>query len=613
MMETYSGNTALASPTEEITHQRKGGWFLTYKKLISFVVLIVIAVIVAGIIGWNIGTMPKTRIYDPLELIEGETEEDDIIVVSISPFVHPLKYDLELTPPSDVNATSNLKGRVIIKFRVDGTPSLSKLSLNARNITATRYKLSLIEENNARAKRRRRRRVEDDNKGNQTMEWKPVDADNVTTMPPLSVTSAQLENQETTRVDVYPSGNVTFFGNETSSSKNESTFVTDGQSRESANTTMSESTTSGPGTLPTVTFNNRSVTEVVIHQYEEDANNGLHVIHPAVAISPGTYSLEIDYEIMLDGKAIYSASFGESGEERSLIGTRLKPLEASRLLPVFDDVKLKAVFSMSMARPHRARVLSNMPLNISRSTLDNQEIDTFNDTPLLSPYNLAFVMGEIESLSETMVGSENKTTVTFWGDPKKRSRGIYLYDKLDQVVTHLNNMFSMPYPLPKLDIVALPPRIIDNAGSLGLISMKQSLFYVADRSPMVTKTDALSALISLIEEQWLGGVVNMKNWSDVWLLEGSMIHLRHAMIEKIDLSLDSNHAFLADIQWDAMEEDSYSVSRSLQSNVNPAHLEFSDDNARHEKGATRQQMSMIFGKRWRKKLLVYPQKLLCPK
>ncbi|XP_011257619.1 aminopeptidase N isoform X2 [Camponotus floridanus] len=585
MMETYSGNTALASPTEEITHQRKGGWFLTYKKLISFVVLIVIAVIVAGIIGWNIGTMPKTRIYDPLELIEGETEEDDIIVVSISPFVHPLKYDLELTPPSDVNATSNLKGRVIIKFRVDGTPSLSKLSLNARNITATRYKLSLIEENNARAKRRRRRRVEDDNKGNQTMEWKPVDADNVTTMPPLSVTSAQLENQETTRVDVYPSGNVTFFGNETSSSKNESTFVTDGQSRESANTTMSESTTSGPGTLPTVTFNNRSVTEVVIHQYEEDANNGLHVIHPAVAISPGTYSLEIDYEIMLDGKAIYSASFGESGEERSLIGTRLKPLEASRLLPVFDDVKLKAVFSMSMARPHRARVLSNMPLNISRSTLDNQEIDTFNDTPLLSPYNLAFVMGEIESLSETMVGSENKTTVTFWGDPKKRSRGIYLYDKLDQVVTHLNNMFSMPYPLPKLDIVALPPRIIDNAGSLGLISMKQSLFYVADRSPMVTKTDALSALISLIEEQWLGGVVNMKNWSDVWLLEGSMIHLRHAMIEKIDLSLDSNHAFLADIQWDAMEEDSYSVSRSLQSNVNPAHLEFSDDNARHEKGA----------------------------
>lgn len=614
MMETYSGNTALASPIEEITHQRKGGWFLTYKKIISFVVLIIIVIVVAGLIGWNIGTMPKTRTYDPLALLENETEEGDVIIISISPFVHPLRYDLVLTPPSDVNATSNLKGRVIIKFRVDGTPSLSKLSLNARNITVTRYKLSLIEGNNARAKRRRRRRAEDDNKGNQTMEWKPVNSGNVTTMTPLAnVTSVQLENQETTRGDVtdYPSGNVTSSGNETSSSfKNESTSVTNGQSRESANTTTSESTTSGSATSPTVTSSNGNVTEVVIQRYEEDANNGLHIIHPAVAINPGTYSLEIDYEIMLDGKAIYSASFGESGEERSLIGTRLKPLGASRLLPVFDDVNLKAVFSMSVARPHKARVLSNMPLNISRNTSDNQVIDTFNDTPLLSPYNLAFVMGEVESLSETKTGPDNKTTVTFWGDPKRRLRGIYLYDKLDQVVTYLNDIFSMPYPLSKLDIVALPPRIIDNAGSLGLISMKQSLFYAADRSPMVTKTDALSALISLIGEQWLGGVVNVKNWSDIWFLEGSTIYLRHAMIEKIDLSLDPNHAFLADVQWDAMEEDGYSVSRSLQSNINPVHLDFSD-NARLKKGITRQQILMIFGKRWRKKLSVYPQKLLC--
>lgn len=56
---------------------------------------------------------------------------------------------------------------------------------------------------------------------------------------------------------------------------------------------------------------------------------------------------------------------------------------------------------------------------------------------------------------------------------------------------------------------------------------------------------------------------------------------------QIDSSLSSNHAFLANVQWDAMEEDSYSVSKPLQSNVNPAHLDFSDDNARHKKGKAR--------------------------
>jgi len=99
-------------------------------------------------------------------------------------------------------------------------------------------------------------------------------------------------------------------------------------------------------------------------------------------------------------------------------------------------------------------------------------IDTFSDTPLLSPYNLAFVMGDVESLGETKMGLDNATEVTFWGDSKRRSQGIYLLDKLDQIVVRFNDVFSMPYPLPKLDIVALPSRIVDNAGSPGLISLK---------------------------------------------------------------------------------------------------------------------------------------------
>ncbi|XP_018354185.1 PREDICTED: thyrotropin-releasing hormone-degrading ectoenzyme-like [Trachymyrmex septentrionalis] len=573
MMQTYEGNTALPPPCEEIIHQRKGGWFLTYKKILSFVVLIVIVVIIAGIIGWNLGTIPKTRIYDPLALIEEEVEEGgDVMIASVSPFVHPLKYNLELTLSNDINATLKLKGRVIIEFHVDDTTPLNQLSLNARNITATRYKLSLIEENDARAKRRRRRRAEDT--GGQE------NADNATTLAPTVMSSSQLENQDTIRVVTeYPSGNATISGSETSSLTNESSSVPDEKIAKSTNATT------GLVTSIMITSGNESITDVEIQRYEVDANNGLHVIYPAVAMSSGIYILEIDYEILFDGKAIYSTSYSESSEGKLLIGTRLKPVRASHLLPIFDDVKLKAVFSMSVVHPHEVRVLSNMPLNISKDLSSDQVIDIFSDTPLLSPYNLAFVMGEIESVGETKMGLDNVTGVTFWGDPKRRSRGIYLLDKLDQIVVHLNDMFLMPYPLPKLDIVALPSRIVDNAGSPGLISLKQSLFYAADRSPMVTKTDALSALISLIGEQWLGGVVNMKNWTDIWLLEGSTLYLRHEMIEKIDSSLSSNLAFLANVQWEAMEEDSYSVSRPLQSNINPANLDFSDRNIRHKKGA----------------------------
>jgi len=136
-------------------------------------------------------------------------------------------------------------------------------------------------------------------------------ADNATTLAPNVTLSSQLENQEATRVVVtdLPLGNATVSDNETSSLTNESSSLSDEKIAESTNATMSGlTTTSGP---TTIISGNGSVTNVEIQRYEVDANNGLHVIYPAVAMSPGMYSLEIDYEIPFDGKAIYSASLSE--------------------------------------------------------------------------------------------------------------------------------------------------------------------------------------------------------------------------------------------------------------------------------------------------------------
>lgn len=135
--------------------------------------------------------------------------------------------------------------------------------------------------------------------------------DNATTLAPTVMSSPQLENQETTRVVItdFPLGNVTVSGNETFLLTNESSPMPDEKIVESVNATMSETST-------TITSGNGSITDVEIQRYEIDANNGLHVIYPAVAMSPGTYSLEIDYEIIFDGEAIYSVNFNESSERK---------------------------------------------------------------------------------------------------------------------------------------------------------------------------------------------------------------------------------------------------------------------------------------------------------
>lgn len=106
-----------------------------------------------------------------------------------------------------------------------------------------------------------------------------------------------------------PLGNVTSSGNETSSQDETPLSPADGVAE------SEDAMTSGPPTN-TATSGSGSTAEVEIQSYEVDANNGLHVIHPAAAVGPGRYSLEVDYEILPDGKTIYSASFGEPGEEK---------------------------------------------------------------------------------------------------------------------------------------------------------------------------------------------------------------------------------------------------------------------------------------------------------
>jgi len=133
-----------------------------------------------------------------------------------------------------------------------------------------------------------------------------------TTASNLTATSPRAENQKgvTENVTDYYVGNAT-------SSENGTTPGGEGSSAATSEAVNVNATTPAAGSATSsvvATSANGNASELEIERYETDANNGLHVIHPADAMSPGTYSLEIDYEILPDGRAIYSASFNESNE-----------------------------------------------------------------------------------------------------------------------------------------------------------------------------------------------------------------------------------------------------------------------------------------------------------
>lgn len=98
-------------------------------------------------------------------------------------------------------------------------------------------------------------------------------------------------------------------------------------------------------------------------------------------------------------------------------------------------------------------------------------MDHFEISPPFSSHNLAFLVGDFQPIEETTFG-DTKTPLTLWGGNNTTNETGLIAEKIRSVTKSLNEFFSVPLSLSKLDVVAVPGLIIDGAGSTGLISIR---------------------------------------------------------------------------------------------------------------------------------------------
>ncbi|XP_015186361.1 PREDICTED: aminopeptidase N-like isoform X2 [Polistes dominula] len=565
-MAQFTGEPAQFMTTDEIKYRPTDGWFLSYKKATTLTILVIFGLIVSGLIGWYIHSIPTKRIHEEMNLINDESLEE---TKPISPNVRPLKYWLNFKPMiMDNNNQSNvtLPGRVIIEFRIyNDTGNINKLSLNAVNINVTGYQLLISKDILLKDYQKRYKRTND---SNVIIDKDYLTSDNDTMIDDSSTIIGYNESNKT----------ILSFENDSNITLKNGTYIMEEETVkvDSTNGTLlvdyKVSRIKDPDWF-SMNDIGRYDEIVEIKEYEIDHVNKVHVIHPKINLKSGVYFLTIDFEANPPMDVFYNVESSMNDEKTSMMGTLLKTAgSCSHLFPLFDELYLKAVFSLTVERPKEMKVLSNMPLRSTKDDFhsDNWLIDTFDDTPLITPNNLAFVMGNLKIVEQVLVNST--LLVTFWAEFNTTSTGFYMLDKFEPIIIGLTDILTVPYWLPKLDLICLPWKIVESSGNPGLISMKKSLFYTNDQSPLVTKTKALKTLISLLGEQWLGGMVNVKSWTNEWLLKGSLLYFQHLLIDKIDSSLEFAHSFVADIETKAMEFDGYSSSRPFTITINPPRM-----------------------------------------
>ena len=215
---------------------------------------------------------------------------------------------------------------------------------------------------------------------------------------------------------------------------------------------------------------------------------------------------------------LYPCYFTYEGTKHMLLATQLESHFARQVFPCIDEPSAKAKFTVKLIVPKDLVAISNMPRQSTKLLTDGTIETTFEETPKMTPYLLAFVIGELHS--KTKVTADGKP-VTVWATISQPIETVdFALATAVKAVEFFENYFDVPYPLPKIDHVALPDFGAGAMENWGLVTYRDRVLLAL---PDETSQDTLERIAVVITHetahQWFGNLVTMNWWDDLWLNE----------------------------------------------------------------------------------------------
>lgn len=299
----------------------------------------------------------------------------------------------------------------------------------------------------------------------------------------------------------------------------------------------------------------------------------------------GEATLLIEFTGHLNDKLVgfYRSKYEFSGKEKYLATTQFEAADARRAFPCWDDPESKATFDVSLLVDSNLTAISNMPVS-SKKKCGSKVLYKFEQTPIMSTYLLYLGVGEFEFL-QGRVGKTLIRIVTTKGK-KEQGRMALLFTK--QFLSYFQNYFKIPYPLPKLDMIAIPDFASGAMENWGAITFRETVLLY---NPKTSSTDTLQHIAEVIAHelahQWFGNLVTMKWWNDLWLNESFATFMATKAVDKIYPEWDFWDQFLISEMTGGLSLDSLNSSHPVNVDVkSPAEVRQIFDEISYNKGGS---------------------------
>ena len=343
--------------------------------------------------------------------------------------------------------------------------------------------------------------------------------------------------------------------------------------------------------------------------------HGMGLKVSAVSLVAGTRTIpahyeEVDHEfgvarVTTDGSVpagkatlhfTYSAPFQTTGQ--GLYHTRIandwyaftqfEAIDARRAFPGFDEPGFKTPFDLTLTAPSSDRVVTNTPevrmVRLKEHLLRHE----FATTRPLPTYLLAFVAGPVDIVDLPPIppnaARPTPLPLRIVAAKGQGPRTAFAGREAPKLLSALEGYFGIPFPYPKLDLIASPLAggAMENAGA---IIFDESLLLFGDHPPPRQQQIFGAVAAHEMAHQWFGDLVTPVWWDDIWLNESFAewmgVKISDAWRPDLGIRADQMRQTLAAMDTDALRA-GRQIHQPIKSN---AQISGGFDNITYEKGA----------------------------
>ncbi|MEM3172562.1 MAG: M1 family metallopeptidase, partial [Candidatus Nitrosotenuis sp.] len=298
----------------------------------------------------------------------------------------------------------------------------------------------------------------------------------------------------------------------------------------------------------------------------------------------GRIKLFVDFTGILNDRLVgfYRSQYKDRhGKTKYLATTQFEAADARRAFPCWDEPAAKATFDVSLITEKNHTAISNTNV-ISKKNLGSKTLFKFARTPIMSTYLLYLGVGEFEFLS----GKIGKTVIRIATTKGNSSKGKFSLDICKKLLRAYENYFGVKYPLPKLDLIAVPDFASGAMENWGAITFRETiLLYDPKTSSTQTKQHIAEVVSHELAHQWFGNLVTMEWWNDLWLNESFATFMATKFVDKFYPEWKLWDQFLEDTMNTAMALDALRSSHPIDVKVNsPSEIREIFDAISYDKG-----------------------------